>query len=316
MATEESERALIEGVLGRPVAAATQAAWGFQNRTDIVTLHSGDRVVLQRYRRRQDAEYRLRVMRALWRPAAEAGIAIPRIREADLDADPAWVIFDALPGVPIPEAGEVGLEGPRFPAIARAMGELLASFRRLPTAGLQLEDQWADPGRLAAQAGRWAQQVPGLAATERTALVGLLGRIPALFANRPVVLTHGDFAPVNVLTDGTSLTGLVDFESVRLADPLFDVAWWAWAVSFSSPAVLESAWPPFLRGAGVDATDPQLPVRVRSLQVLRMLELLGGGTGLTTEVQRILADRLRAMLREHQSHRKDQSPPARQDDRS
>ena len=38
------------------------------------------------------------------------------------------------------------------------------------------------------------------------------------------MLAHGDFAPVNVVTDGTSLTGLLDFESVRLADPLFDVA--------------------------------------------------------------------------------------------
>ena len=135
MATEESERALIEGVLGRPVAEATQAAWGFQNRTDLVTLGSGDRVVVQRYRRRQDAEYRLWVMRALWRPAAEAGIAIPRVREADLDTDPAWVILDVLPGVPVPEAGDAGLEGPRFPAIALAMGELLASFRRLPPPG-------------------------------------------------------------------------------------------------------------------------------------------------------------------------------------
>jgi aminoglycoside phosphotransferase (APT) family kinase protein len=297
MASEESERALIEGVLARPVADATQAVWGFQNRTDLVTLGSGDRVVVQRYRRHQDADYRLRVMRALGRPAAEAGIAIPRVREAGLDADPAWVIFDVLPGVPVPEAGDAGLEGPRFPAIALAMGELLARFRRLPTAGLDLDDRWADPGRLAAEAGRWAQGLTGLAAPEQAALAGLLGGLPALFAERPVVLAHGDFAPVNVLTDGTSLTGLVDFESVRLAAPLFDVAWWAWAVSFAGPAVLESAWPPFLQGAGVDVTDPELPARVRSLQVLRMLELLAGEASLAPEVGRIVADRLRATLR-------------------
>lgn len=54
-----------------------------------MTLAGGDRVVVQRYRRRQDAEYRLRVMRALWAPADEAGIAIPRVRGSDLDADPA-----------------------------------------------------------------------------------------------------------------------------------------------------------------------------------------------------------------------------------
>jgi hypothetical protein len=129
--------------------------------------------------------------------------------------------------------------------------ELLASFRRLPTAGLQLDDRWADPGRLAAQAGRWVQQLLGLAA-ERTALAGLL----------------------------------------------FDVAWWAWAVSFAPPAVLESAWPPFLEGAGIDATDPELAVRVRSLQVVRMLELLADESSLAPEVQPIVAERLRAMLRE------------------
>ena len=265
MAADESARALIERVLARPVADATRAVWGFTNRTDIVTLDSGERVVVQRYRRRQDAEYRLRVMRALWGPAAEAG--------------------------------DAGLESPRFPAIARSMGELLASFRRLPTAGLELDDLWADPGRLAAHAGRWVRQIAGLTAMERTTLADLLGRLPARFAKRPVVLAHGDFAPVNVLTDGTSLTGLLDFESVRLADPLFDAAWWAWAVSFASPAVLESAWPPFLQGAGIDATDPELPGHVRSLQVLRMLELLAGESSLAPDVQRIVADRLHAMLR-------------------
>lgn len=117
-ATHDSKRDLIERLLKRPVTGATHAVWGFTNQTDIVTLAGGDRVVVQRYRRRQDAEHRLRVMRALWSPAAEAGIAIPRIREFDLEADPAWVIFDALPGVPVPEAGDAGLEtrgSPRSP---------------------------------------------------------------------------------------------------------------------------------------------------------------------------------------------------------
>jgi hypothetical protein len=62
MATDQSERALIERVLARPAADATKAVWGFQNRTDIVTLGSGDRVVVQPYRRRHDVAYRLRSM--------------------------------------------------------------------------------------------------------------------------------------------------------------------------------------------------------------------------------------------------------------
>ena len=65
-ATDDSKRDLIERLLKRPVTGATHAVWGFTNQTDIVTLAGGDRVVVQRYRRRQDAEHRLRVKRALW----------------------------------------------------------------------------------------------------------------------------------------------------------------------------------------------------------------------------------------------------------
>jgi hypothetical protein len=40
------------------------------------------------------------------------------VRESNLDADPPWVIFEALPGVPVPEADEVGPGGSRFPEMA------------------------------------------------------------------------------------------------------------------------------------------------------------------------------------------------------
>jgi aminoglycoside phosphotransferase (APT) family kinase protein len=294
--TDASAGTIIEHVLAKPVADAEKAIWGFQNRTDIVTLESGKRIVVQRYRRRADAELRLRVMLALSQPAAAAGIPIPRARDADLDADPPWVIFDALPGLPVPEPGEFGLEGARFPETARSMGELLARFRGLPTTGLDLDDLWADPVRLAAHAARWADDLPALEATERAALAALLERLPTLFAGRPVVLAHGDFAPVNMLVDRGTLTGLVDFESVRLADALFDIAWWAWAVRFSSASVLEAAWPSFLHGAGIDPNEPDLAERVDSLQVLRMLELLGGDRRLDGDVAGIVATRLKAML--------------------
>jgi len=261
-----------------------------------VTLDDGACVVLQRYRRRPDAEHRLRVMRALRAPAAAAGIAIPRIRQSDLDADPAWVVFDALPGAPVPEA-DGGLEGERFPVTARAMGELLAGFRELPTIGLDLGDLWARPRRLADRAAEWIHDVPGLSAADRAVLSGVAGRVPRLFEGRPAVLAHGDFAPVNVLTEGGSLSGLLDFESVRLADPLFDAAWWAWAVSFSSASALEAAWPEFLHGAAIDPAEPRLTDRVRTLQLLRMLELLADPTTLSPDVRGVVDTRLKEMIR-------------------
>jgi aminoglycoside phosphotransferase (APT) family kinase protein len=296
VARGDAERAAIERALGEPVADTARAEWGFTNTTDIVTLAGGERVVVQRYRRRADAERRLRVMRALWEPAAGAGIALPRIREADLDAQPPWVVFDLLPGVPITAAGDAAPGGPRFPAIARAMGELLTTFRNLPAGDLELDDLWATPTRLAARAREWADDVPSLDGARRDALARLVERVPELIGGRPVVLTHGDFVPVNVLTDGRSLTGLLDFEAVRLADPAFDVAWWAWFMSFVSSEALETAWPEFLAGASIDATDPQLPARMHVLQVLRMLELLAEGT-LVADVRGTVERRLHRDLR-------------------
>ena len=48
MAADDSDRASIERVLARPIADATRAVWGFTNRTDVVTLDTGERVVVQR----------------------------------------------------------------------------------------------------------------------------------------------------------------------------------------------------------------------------------------------------------------------------
>lgn len=141
---QDPERELIERALGRPVAGAAWAAWGFTKRTDMVTLVNGRQVAVQRYRRRKDAANRLRVMQGLSGPATEAGIPLPRVREFSLEDDTPWVIYDVLPG------------GTRFTHMARLIGELLAAFRRLPAASLGLDDLRADPQRLAAAAASWA----------------------------------------------------------------------------------------------------------------------------------------------------------------
>jgi len=286
---EDFERELIELALAQPVSAVTRAAWGFTNRTDMVTLEDGERVVVQRYRRRQDAEYRLAMMRGLQASAARVGIPVPQVRQFSLEGDPAWVIYDVLPGVPVAEAGEFRPGGSRFPQIARIMGELLADFRELPTPGLEVDQLWADPERLAKSAAGWARL---LSVTNADRYISAVRR---LFADRPAVLAHGDFSPINVLTDGAMVTGLLDFEAVRLADPLFDAAWWAWAVSVASPEALTQAWPAFLEGAGIDAAEPGLAHRIRVLQVLRMLEQLAAGN-LTPGIARIVRDRLHAAL--------------------
>ncbi|WP_433577134.1 phosphotransferase family protein [Nocardia brasiliensis] len=294
---DSAEYGGLEQTLGQPIAGSAPAEWGFQNRTDLLTLADGDRMVLQRYRDPDDAERRLRIMHTLLEPAAKRGITIPRIRRFDLDADPAWIVFDALPGVPIPASAAIGPDSARFPAIAREMGLLLAAFRRLPTAGLQLDDLWATPTRLAQQASGWAARLePELSGPQRANLDQVLKAYPALFAERRTVLAHGDFTPVNILTDGETITGLLDFESVRLADPLFDPAWWAWSVGFAGAEVLAPAWPGFLEAAKFDPAEPELAERVRALQILRMLELLTTQSDLSPKIRDAVYGKLVAEL--------------------
>jgi hypothetical protein len=63
----------------------------------------------------------------------------------------------------------------------------------------------------------------------------------------------------------------------------------------SGPEVLETAWPPFLAGAGIDPAEPRLGERVHALQVLRMMEQLANGN-LAPGIAGIVTDRLRAVL--------------------
>lgn len=42
--------------------------------------------------------------------------------------------------------------------------------------------------------------------------------------SRPSALCHFDYHPANVLVDGLTITGMIDFTHARIADPAFDVA--------------------------------------------------------------------------------------------
>ncbi len=209
-----------------------------------------------------------RIVRGLQPAAAAAWIPIP-------SAD------DELSGVSM---AELGLDTPRFPPLARLMGQLLQRFRTLPSDGLALDDTWADPERLAERARPWARAAGGGG--------DVLDGLPTLFAGRTAVLAHGDFVPANVLTDGTRVTALLGFASTRLADPLFDVAWWHWSVGLAPPRALEAGWPAFLGGLWMRPDEPLLMARVRALQVVRALELLAGPDPLDGDVAALVRRRL------------------------
>ncbi len=130
-------------------------------------------------------------------------------------------------GLPVPEPYAVVEVGPRAgmwmswlpgqtqdrPSPA-ALAGLLERIQRVPVADLPL-DPW-QPRRLA---------VDDVPAANRPAGLDLGAFVQALPTPRaPLVLTHGDFWPGNLLWEGSEISGVLDWEDAVLGDPLLDVA--------------------------------------------------------------------------------------------
>ena len=48
------------------------------------------------------------------------------------------------------------------------------------------------------------------------------------FVNVAPHLLHGDFSTKHILVEGNSITGVLDFESCKSGDPMWDFAWWSY----------------------------------------------------------------------------------------
>lgn len=261
----------LAALVGLPLVAAERAPYGDRARTAIATAADGTRLVVQLLRDPLLARHRISLARTLPGLVAPLGVPSPPVVAADADASPPYVVTAHV-------AGRSGADCLAEPvdaiALGMEMGRLLARVRAAPTAGLRLPATWADPVRLAAVGGRWlGRAAPHLDRSTGRALDESLRRLPALFADRPVVLSHGDWAPVNVVVDGRAVVAVLDWECARLADPLLDVAWWG-ALVFSFHAEAWSrAWPAFLETGGITLDAPTVE-RLRVLGSLRLLEVL------------------------------------------
>lgn len=290
--------ALLARLAGGPVAAAEPARWGTSSRTTFVTLRSGRHVVVQLPRSSVAAAVRLRIARLLDGRLRAAGIPAPRLLAGDhrLGAPP-HVVTERIEG----ETGNVLLDDPTDAiALATEMGRLARAISAVEIADVRLPSTWSDPARLAAAAARWLARIRGeLGDADAATVAGLLRRVPAAFAGRPVVLAHGDWVPVNVIVRGRAVVGVVDWEQARLADRLFDLAWWAWIVRFHHPDRYAASVPALFETAGV-ALDGATVERCRLLVVARLLEAAGGGPARdarASAARTAWLDQLRELLR-------------------
>ncbi len=307
----------LSAIVGAPVVAVEPCGWGFENRTVIVTLEDGHRLVVQQINSRALASHKLHLARVLPDRLAAAGLRAPRLLAADAAADPPYGVREYLPGVP--GASLMGtIEG--AVQVARAMGALLPQLALVETAGAELSDAWASPISLADHARQQlARCRPLLDDATSAALEATIAEVPARFADRPASFAHGDFCPVNVLladdqrptTDDRrplqdssspvvggqlSVVGLLDLEFARIADPLFDAAWWGWVVRYHHAERWLHAWPQLLAAAGI-AADAETDARIRVIQRLRCLEMIDYcATTRTRDVAQMWVGRLAATL--------------------
>ena len=269
----------IERQFGSPVVDSKPgpAPGGSKNRTSIIELQSGRRLVVQQYTNARTAAVRLRAVEQLATPLNQHGIPVPRLLINELADEPPWAAFEELPGEPGYVAAGWDLEGAAFPTIASDMGTLLRRMAELDPSEYDLPSLWTEPVDLMAAAHAWlAALEPYLSSSDVAIAQRLLATTPALLGNRPVVVCHGDFGPQNVLVLDGRVSGLLDFEDVRIADPLLDVAWWAWFIRAHTPAAFTRTWDRFLNAAGVDRSEAQFDDRVMLLIVLRLLETADG----------------------------------------
>jgi aminoglycoside phosphotransferase (APT) family kinase protein len=305
----------LSAIVGAPIVATEPCGWGFENRTAIVTLEDGRRLIVQRINSRALAGHKLHLARELPARLASAGLRAPRLLAGDAAADPPYVVREYLPGEP--GASMMGTVAGAI-QVARAMGALLPQLALVETAGAGLSDAWASPDSLTHQAHQQLDRCRLLLADSASAaLEATITEVAARFAGRPAGFAHGDFCPVNVLVEtgdwglGTRdappspiphppsarVLGLLDLEFARVADPLFDAAWWGWVVRYHHPARWVHAWPQLLAAAGI-ADDQATSARIRVIQRLRCLEMIDYcATTRTSDVAQMWVDRLAATLR-------------------
>jgi aminoglycoside phosphotransferase (APT) family kinase protein len=258
------------------VVDATRLSWGFTNETWAVSLRDGRRLAVTRIGQAGSSAPATARLSAVRRVLASAGLPIP-----------APVLADA--GGPWPADVRVselvdGVAGAKLLADvdgARTVGRLCGAVaRRLVTidgSGLGLPGLWADPDRLVRECGRWVDSLSrDLGAEARARLRAACDDLGNALAGRTAVVAHGDLVPVNILVRDGRLVALLDLETIRLADPLFDAGWFDQIVRFHHPDVRRVAWAAFVAAAAIDPDEPVTRSLLGLLPMARILEIQAG----------------------------------------
>lgn len=135
--------------------------------------------------------------------ARQSGVSVPTIRASGIWQGRPVLLLSWCPGVPLWEA--IRKQPWRVWAIGTDFGRSQAQIHQIP-----IHAQWQHPRT------DWLGWAGPHDQSLQTALKDVVGAAPSLL--------HLDYHPANVLTDGTQVTGVLDWANTHLGDPRADVA--------------------------------------------------------------------------------------------
>lgn len=283
----------VEGLVGATSIgiADVESPWESATRTQVVTLASGERVVLQRSPDRRGMGRRVRLARLL--PQRAPVIPWAQFLSGDARAIEPFVVTRFAPGI---RGNDMLGNDRKAAALASHMGLLVPALASVPNRGLRLSTLWGNPARLVIAARRWLERSEPLLGSRASATVRrMIGSAPAKLGGAPAAFAHGDFAPVNVIVRDGVIVALLDLERARVAHPLFDAAWWRLLVRSHHPDRWPVAGRAFFSAGGLDLV-PQVVAQLDLIAVLQCLEMSGSSRSTRPATRASWASRLQTVL--------------------
>lgn len=171
------------------------------------------------------------------RLAERTSIPVPRSLFLDATGDAfsrPTMLIERFPGSEVHDADLYG-DPDRLEVVATRLCEFLAELHTTPVALLDPEGEYRDPGGVGIDTGSWDRYMwSTLGYLKRNYPAVAFEPMPLLYdiytalGNRlppptPLVLTHGDVRPTNVLYDDGAISAMIDWESAHVGDPREDL---------------------------------------------------------------------------------------------
>ncbi len=274
-ATTNGVRRELEAIaasLGSSLSEASRVAWGDSRCSYRVVLADGKAVAARNVVGSGSLQ---RAQAFVQRSDRLAASGIPVAHPAQIgpgDDTSAWILTPWVDG----EVGAMALQAPRSSLeLAARMGRLAQLIAGVDVDGRDLNGPWAGPAELAEAGAGWlgAMEVDLLPRTRQEAKQALDVVVARWDDDTPwhLGMSHGDFAPVNVIIGLDGNLVILDLDGVQPGPRLLDVAWWGWVVGYHHPVAWARSWSTFVAAAGLEH-GPRLDAAATAVARVRLLE--------------------------------------------